>query len=88
MNLRALADLGCVLCWRLGYRGTPAEIHHLRTGMGLGQRNDDDHAIPLSLEHHRGQTGLHGMGRKAFERHYNVTELELLDLAQELLYGR
>ena len=88
MNLRALADLGCVLCYHLGYPGTPAEIHHLRERMGMGQRNDDDHAIPLCVEHHRGQTGLHGMGKRAFERHYGITELELLDLAQTLLYGR
>jgi hypothetical protein len=32
----------------------------------------------LCPEHYRGNTGLHGMGRKAFERAYGVTELELL----------
>jgi hypothetical protein len=35
--------------------------------------------VPLCPSHHRGDIGLHGMGRKAFERAYGVTELELLD---------
>jgi hypothetical protein len=32
----------------------------------------------LCVEHHRGNTGIHGMGTKAFERHYNITQKELL----------
>lgn len=72
------ADAGCILCRFLGYGDTPAEIHHLRHGMGAGQRNSNLMTIPLCPEHHRGRTGYHGLGRRAFEREYGVTELDLL----------
>ena len=65
---------------------TPAECHHPRTATGAGRRASHFDAIPLLCpEHHRGQSGLHGLGRKAFERHYGVTELELLEQVKELL---
>jgi hypothetical protein len=35
--------------------------------------------------HHRGDRGIHGMGRKAFEREYGITEEELLAKTEELL---
>lgn len=84
-HLSRLADLGCVLCLRLGFHGTPAEIHHIRTGQGMSQRASHYDAIPLCPRCHRGDDGLHGMGRKAFERFYGVTELELLADARRLL---
>ncbi len=84
--LSKIADLGCIICRRLSYMGTPAEIHHVR-GMGLGMAVRSSHyaTIPLCPEHHRGNAGYHGMGRKAFERRYEVTERELLEQTQELL---
>lgn len=81
--LDAIASQGCILCRHLGYGETPAEIHHLRHGMGAGQRNSNTNAIPLCPEHHRGRTGYHGMGRRAFEREYGVTELDLLAMSQK-----
>lgn len=81
--LDAVAAQGCVLCRYLGYGATPAEIHHLRHGAGMGQRNSNTNIIPLCPEHHRGRTGYHGMGRRAFEREYGVTELDLLDLVTQ-----
>ena len=75
----AVARMGCILCSLLRYGATPAEVHHPRTGVGMGKRSKHTDAIPLCVEHHRGNTGLHGMGRKAFERHYGVTEQELLE---------
>ena len=79
------AELGCVLCRHLGYGATPAEIHHPRTGTGAGRRAAHTDGIPLCTEHHRGNTGLHGMGRKAFEREYQITELELVSITHQLL---
>lgn len=77
-HLSYVARLGCAICRRLGYDDTPSEVHHQRTGVGAGRRSPDNLVIPLCPEHHRGNTGIHGMGRKAFERHYGVTEVELV----------
>lgn len=84
-RLDDLADLGCILCRRLGAPGTPAEIHHLRASQGLSQRAGDDQAIPLCPEHHRGATGLHGLGTRGFEAYWGVSEEELLGLVNEML---
>lgn len=84
--LSAVAELGCIICRRLGYMGTPAEIHHVRgMGLGMGVRSSHYQTIPLCPEHHRGNAGYHGMGRKAFERRYSVTEAELVDQVRSLL---
>lgn len=77
------ADAGCILCRHLGFGETPAEIHHLRHGMGAGQRNSNLMTIPLCPEHHRGSTGYHGLGRRAFEREYGVTEMDLYEMTQK-----
>jgi hypothetical protein len=69
-----LTEIGCLLCFQ------PAEIHHIRHGMGMGQRNDYLNTIPLCPSHHR--TGGYGVayhaGRVAFEQNFG-TELELLE---------
>lgn len=71
-----LADLGCILCIHLGYgEGSPAVIHHIRRA---GKRSNAP-VIPLCPEHHTGNSGIHGLGRKAFEKTYRVTEDELLE---------
>jgi hypothetical protein len=52
-RFEALADLGCIACSLEGYENTPAEIHHLRSGVGLSQRAPDERTIPLCPTHHR-----------------------------------
>ena len=83
--LSRVAELGCYVCRRIGYDGTPAEIHHKRTGMGKGQRASNYDVLPLCPEHHRGNSGIHGMGRRAFEREYGMTELEMISEVKQLL---
>jgi hypothetical protein len=41
--------------------------------------------IGLCREHHRGDTGIHGLGRKAFEKKYGLTEEDLLAYTLELI---
>lgn len=78
-----LSLLGCALCRHLHGPHEPAEVqlHHLRSG-GWGKGSYLT-LIPLCYEHHMGNTGIHGMGTKAFERHYQITQLELLDWANK-----
>jgi Recombination enhancement, RecA-dependent nuclease len=76
----SLADLGCILCWHKGWEGTLAEIHHIRRG---GKR-DTAPVIPLCPEHHRGNTGIHGLGRKGFERTHGISEDSLLQMCNDI----
>ena len=70
-----IARLGCSLCRHQGFEGTPAELHHIRR---TGKRSNAP-VIPLCPYHHRGSnTSIHGMGRKRFEREYEITEEQLL----------
>jgi hypothetical protein len=61
--------LGCIVC------GSPAQIHHVKAGLGMGQR-DHSKVLPLCLEHHTGNKGFH-TNKKMFEE-INGTENELL----------
>lgn len=73
-----LSELGCMVCRRVygPHEPGPVELHHLRSG-GWG-RGDFTTLIPLCVEHHRGNMGIHGMGTKAFEAHYGFTQQDLL----------
>lgn len=76
--------LGCAICRRVHWVNTPPQLHHQRTGTGAGRRASDSQIIPLCERHHTGAEGLHGMGRKAWERKFGVTELELVAETQQL----
>jgi len=81
-HYEAVADLGCILCYYLGHPGTPCEIHHIRR---LGGKRDNAPVIGLCPEHHRGNTGVHGLGNKGFVKRYEVTQEYLRDLTEHLL---
>lgn len=84
-----IADLGCVVCLLQGYGHSPCEIHHIRTGAGLGQKSHWSKAIGLCPTHHR--LGGHGVaihaGVEAFESAIGMNEVELLAKNLELLNG-
>lgn len=83
--LSRVAELGCACCRRLGLGATPAEIHHPRKGTGMAQRAAHRDAIPLCPEHHRGNTGIHGLGVKRFAVVYGFDEIDLVAETQALL---
>jgi len=70
-----IAGYGCVVC------RMPANIHHIRTGQGMSQK-DHDKVIPLCYRHHQGEFGYH-KNRVDFEAE-NGTELELLDIINQI----
>jgi len=79
-----LARLGCILCIYLGHgEGTPAEIHHIRRT----SKRSNAPVIALCPEHHRGNSGIHGMGRKRFEREYATSEELLLEQTTSIING-
>ena len=79
-HLSLVAQLGCIVCRNQGYGESPAEIHHIRSGMGLAKRAEHTDSIPLCPGHHR--TGGYGVafhaGKKAWEAKFG-TERELLE---------
>lgn len=81
----ALADMGCMVCIHLygPHDPGPVELHHLRTG-GWGKGNYKT-LIPLCPEHHRGKTGVHGLGTKGFPAHYGFDQQDLLNDVFEAL---
>lgn len=82
---RRLVDLGCMCCRRLWGINTPeVELHHLRAGQGWG-KGDWRTLMPLCHEHHRGPSGVHGLGTRGFPKHYGFTEQDMLDDALALL---
>ena len=80
--LSRVADLGCIIC------KMDAEIHHIRTGQGMGKKASNYEVIPLCPNHHR--NGGHGIafhaGKKAFEAKYG-TQQELMDKTNQLIKG-
>lgn len=82
MNIAAykshVAGLGCILCRYLSLGETPAQLHHPRAGQGTAERASDWLIIPLCPEHHQGKSGLHGLGTRAFEARYKLSEMDLL----------
>lgn len=78
-----IARLGCILCSEvLGFAGSPAELHHIRR---FGGKRSSSPVIPLCPEHHRGNSGVHGLGAKGFERKWGVTQEGLLERVNEKL---
>ena len=83
-HLSRVTELGCIACTILGFHDTPSEIHHLLEGMGMGQRNDDYHTIPLCPYHHRqGPNAIH-QSKVNFEHDFG-TEIELLEIVNRSL---
>lgn len=76
-----VARIGCILCKKQGYEDSPAVLHHIRRA---GKRSNAP-VVPLCVSHHTGDAGIHGLGRKRFEREYSVTEEELLEMVQAIL---
>jgi hypothetical protein len=86
-HMSLVAELGCAVCrrWNENYIGTPAEIHHKRAGTGAGRRSSHMEVIPLCPEHHRGSTGIHGLGTKGFPKYWGFDEDDLLEDTRLLL---
>jgi len=85
--MSGVASLGCILCRHLGHEGTPAELHHVREGQGMSQRASNFLVVPLCPEHHRGASGLHGLGTRGFQTRYKLDEMDLLAMTIEANHG-
>ena len=82
--LNQIAELGCIICSEvLGIEGgSPAELHHVRR---YGAKRATSPILPLCPEHHRGNSGIHGLGVKGFQRKYEISCEELLEQVSQKL---
>jgi hypothetical protein len=81
--LDRVARLGCILCRAaFGVKDSPAEIHHIRR---FGGKRASSPVIPLCPEHHRGNSGVHGLGAKGFEAKWGTSQEALLAQVDKLL---
>ena len=81
--LNKIAELGCILCSTYyGIEGTPAELHHCRRH---GSVRATSEVLPLCPEHHRGNSGVHGLGIKGFIKKYSISYEELLEQVSKRL---
>jgi hypothetical protein len=84
-HLSKVTELGCIVCFHQG-QYTPAEVHHMRSGLGMSQRATSFRVLPLCPIHHRiGERGtaFHA-GRRTWETRFGSEE-ELLQQLQLLL---
>lgn len=82
-RLNQIGQLGCILCSEiLGQQGTPSELHHIRR---YGAVRSASPVIPLCPKHHRGNTGVHGLGAKGFEKKWGISQEALLEKVNERL---
>lgn len=87
--LSEVAGLGCIACEKIGFFGTPAEIHHVRFNQGVAQRASHYDVLPLCPHHHR--TGGYGeafhAGQKIWQEKFG-TEKDLLNEIKKRCKGK
>ena len=86
-HLSKVASLGCFLCRATGFGATPSQVHHLRIGQGMAQRNSHYLTVPLCDRHHSNASpdGIHGQ-RKAWKM-ASLDEIDALADTLELILG-
>lgn len=82
-----VASLGCYLCRATGLGATPAQVHHVRLGLGMAMRPSHWLTIPLCDRHHANHSpdGIHGQ-RRAW-RNAGLDEMDALADTIEMLYS-
>ncbi len=84
-----VTDLGCIVCRLLLNEITPKSntiFHHIREGVGKGQRSPHKRGLPLCPPHHLGfgyGISFHD-GKEIWQKKFG-TELELKAIVDELL---
>ena len=78
--LSKLADLGCIICKKMGFPNSPAEIHHINEGR-IGKRASFRKCLPLCPNHHRNGIESYHYSPKRFSAKWGSQK----ELLQEVL---
>ena len=80
--MAAVAALPCVACGAAG----PSLVHHIREGVGMGQRSSNYLVLSLCPECHQGSFSVHS-SRQQFQDVYG-SELQLLAKTIQAVFAR
>lgn len=85
-RISAIHSIPCALCEHLGEKQTTRTTAHHKIGMGLGKKASDILSMSLCESHHQtGPYAIHHIGRVAWEKHFGVTQDELIEMTTEML---
>ena len=84
-TLSKIAELGCCVCRKIGYPGTPAELHIFSIKQSMNSTKRVQVCLPVCAPHHRGETGIHGLSKSKFEKYHGFTIAELIEDTRNLL---
>jgi hypothetical protein len=87
-HLLRVKELPCAICIHMGLipqseQTGQSEAHHILDSSS----RSDWLTISLCAEHHRGATGFHGLGQRAWERRYRMTEVQALAWTLKRLFS-
>ncbi len=83
-HMNAVAGLGCIACNKLGFPGSPAQLHHIKNNTGVGRKSSHYEVIPLCHYHHTGSEDAYHHSPKKFTEKFGSQE-DLLKETLELL---
>ena len=84
-RLYKISELGCCVCRKIGYPGTPAEFHKFLIKKSKHSTKRVQVVLPICPTHHRAETGIHRLGKRNFEKFYGFTIAELIEDTKNLL---
>jgi hypothetical protein len=85
-RLSAIHNLPCSLCFLKGWeQKTRTTVHH-KHGGGSGKKKSDLLTMSLCDEHHQhGDFAFHVLNEKGFEKYYNCTQDDLIEITNKML---
>ena len=83
-RMERVASIGCIVCRKLGYYDTPAEIHHIRNQTGMGKRSSHYLVLPLCPYHHRNSNESYHYSPEKFENRFG-SQKKLLEEVLNIL---
>lgn len=83
-HYRKVVDIGCIICLKMGYPDSPAEIHHIKENFMFGKKSDYQSTIPLCPAHHRTTDEAYHHSPKSFTEKWG-SQKDLLKETLELI---
>ena len=83
LHMRSVAELGCIICDKMGFPGSPAELHHIISNTGMGKKATNYEVIPLCPHHHRNSEESYHHSPKKFSDKWGSQENLLVETLEK-----